>query len=176
MYWVTLYNSPEWVLGPKFQTLPCLILQTNPFRSEQSTSLQPPALEAELLATTHVFWVRKASGWLVAQFVYSVIEWSLHVNSGELASRERPSHKPPRKFFKLRTTNAVGKKYQNLKSKWNSSLPREMASENGKLTQPKDFLQSSCTLIIRKQYQVQQTFLHRTCSTSFPFLQMELLS
>ena len=51
------------------QALPRLILQTNPFFSEQSTSLQPPAKEIEFLATVHAVWLSGASGWLVAQFV-----------------------------------------------------------------------------------------------------------
>ena len=49
--------------------LPLRNLQINLFFSEQLTSLQPPALASELLATTHVFWPYGASGCFAAQFV-----------------------------------------------------------------------------------------------------------
>ena len=89
------------------QILPLLILQTNPFRSAQSTSLQSPALEFELLATTQDFCELGLLGSYDAQAVYNDSDWSLQLNSAEFASRTKPSHKPPLKFFKARTTNAA---------------------------------------------------------------------
>ena len=79
----------------------------NPFRAAQSMSSHSPALELELLTTTHVFCALGALGCFGAQAVYTDIEWSLQANSAENAPRKRPSHMPPLKFFKFIKTYAV---------------------------------------------------------------------
>ena len=70
-------------------------------------SSHSPALELELLTATQVFCAFRAFGCFGAQAVYTDNEWSLQINSDENASRNRPSHRLPSRFFRSINTYAT---------------------------------------------------------------------